>query len=60
VLGESFRFYVDKFGRYQKTYGAIGGVTILLFFFYLDALVLLIGAEINSQVDRTMKERTME
>jgi len=52
VLGESFRFYVDKFGKYQKTYGAVGGVTILLLFFYLDALVLLIGAEINNQVDR--------
>jgi len=60
VLGEAFRFYVDKFGRYEKTYGAVGGVTILLLFFYLDALVLLIGAEINSLVDRTMKERTME
>jgi membrane protein len=58
VLQAAFRFYVDRFGRYQKTYGAIGGVTIILLFFYLDALVLLIGAEINSQVDRTMKERT--
>jgi membrane protein len=60
VLGESFRFYVDKFGRYQKTYGAIGGVTILLLFFYLDALVLLIGAEINNLIERTMRERLME
>jgi membrane protein len=60
ILGESFRFYVDKFGRYQKTYGAVGGVTILLLFFYLDALVLLVGAEINNLVERTMKERAME
>jgi membrane protein len=60
VLGECFRFYVDKFGRYQKTYGAVGGVTIILLFFYLDALVLLIGAEINNLVERTMKARAME
>jgi membrane protein len=60
VLQAAFRFYVDRFGRYQKTYGAIGGVTIVLLFFYLDALVLLIGAEINSQVDRTMRERTRD
>jgi membrane protein len=60
ILGEAFRFYVDKFGRYQKTYGAVGGVTIILLFFYLDALVLLIGAEINNLVDRTMKQRSME
>jgi membrane protein len=57
LLGESFRFYVDKFGRYQKTYGAVGGVAILLLFFYLDALVLLIGAEINNLVNRTIKEK---
>ena len=51
ALGSGFRFYVDKFGTYQRTYGAVGGVAILLLFFYLDALVLLVGAEINSQVD---------
>ena len=51
LLGWGFRFYVDRFGSYQKTYGAVGGVTILLLFFYLDAFVLLFGAEINSQLD---------
>jgi membrane protein len=60
VLGGTFRYYVDRFGSYQKTYGAVGGVAILLLFFYLDALVLLIGAEINSQVDRVVRERTMD
>jgi hypothetical protein len=51
VLGFAFRFYVDRFGKYGQTYGAVGGVIILLFFFYLDALVLLIGAEINAEID---------
>jgi membrane protein len=58
VLGEAFRFYVDRFGTYQKTYGALGGIAILLLFFYLDALVMLIGAEINTLVNQTMAERT--
>jgi membrane protein len=57
ILGESFRFYVDRFGRYQKTYGAVGGVTILLLFFYLDALVLLIGAEINNLVNHAVASK---
>jgi membrane protein len=56
VLGASFRFYVDKFGEYNRTYGAVGGVAIILLLFYLDALVLLVGAEINSEVDRVMKD----
>lgn len=54
LLGETFRFYVDKFGRYEKTYGTVGGVAIILLFFYLDALVLLVGAEINSEIDGVM------
>jgi uncharacterized BrkB/YihY/UPF0761 family membrane protein len=32
-------------------YGTVGGVAILLLFFYIDAVVLLIGAEINSELD---------
>jgi membrane protein len=56
VLGASFRYYVDKFGEYNRTYGAVGGVAIILLLFYLDALVLLVGAEINSEVDRVMKD----
>ena len=46
-----FRFYIDRYARYDQTYGAIGGVAILLLFFYLDAVVLLFGAEINSTLD---------
>lgn len=51
VLGLVFRVYVERFGNYNKTYGAIAGVAILLMVFYIDAVVLLIGAEINSEID---------
>ena len=51
VLGQVFRIYVNKFGKYEQTYGTVGGVAVLLLFFYVDALVLLIGAEINSEID---------
>ena len=51
VLGMIFRFYVDKYGKYDKTYGSVAGVAILLLVFYIDAVVLLIGAEINSEID---------
>jgi membrane protein len=53
LLGAVFRIYVDRIGKtgYERTYGPVGGVVILLLFFYLDALVLLIGAEINSEID---------
>ena len=51
VLGLTFKLYVAKFGKYEQTYGTVGGVAVLLLFFYIDALVLLIGAEINSEID---------
>ena len=51
VLGLLFRLYVSKFGNYDQTYGAAGGVVVLLIFFYIDAFVLLVGAVVNSQVD---------
>jgi membrane protein len=50
-LGFVFRIYVDRFAGFSQTYGTVGGVAILLFFFYIDALVLLVGAEINSEID---------
>jgi membrane protein len=51
LLGFLFRMYVNRFGKYDQTYGTVGGVAILLLFFYIDAVVLLVGAEINSEVD---------
>jgi membrane protein len=51
TLGSLFRLYINTFGKYQQTYGPVGGVVILLLLFYLDAMVLLIGAEINSEID---------
>lgn len=50
-LGLIFKFYVDKFGKYNETYGTVGGVAVLLLVFYFDAIALLVGAEINSEID---------
>lgn len=56
VMGLGFRFYVDRYAvqGYNKTYGAVGGVAILLVIMYLCAVCLLVGAEINSIIDRQM------
>ena len=58
VLAEGFRFYVDHFGSYQKMYGAVGGIAILMIYFYLTAFVLLVGAEINAAIDHVNAEET--
>jgi len=46
-----FRFYAVHFGNYNKTYGSIGVVIVLLLWFYLSSLAILIGGEINSVLE---------
>lgn len=50
----AFRLYLDLFGAadsYARTYGAVAGVALMMLVFYVDALFLLIGAEINAEID---------
>jgi membrane protein len=47
-----FKFYVSRFGSYNVAYGAIGGVIVLLLWFYVSAFAILVGAEINGLIER--------
>jgi len=47
-----FSFYVSAVGSYDKTYGSLGAVIVLLLWFYMTAYVILIGAELNAEVER--------
>ena len=46
-----FKFYVTRFGTYNETYGVIGGVMVLMLWFYLSGLAILMGAELNSEIE---------
>jgi membrane protein len=46
-----FRYYVAHFATYTETYGAIGGVMVLLLWFYLSGIVFLLGAELNAEIE---------
>jgi membrane protein len=50
IVTLAFRFYVQNFGSYNKTYGAIASVIVLLTWMYLSMLVLLTGGELNSEI----------
>jgi membrane protein len=52
VVTLAFRAYVTSFGNYNATYGAIGGVIVLLTWMYLSMLVFLIGGEINAELHK--------
>lgn len=52
VISLAFRFYVIHFGQFNRMYGTIGAVIVVLVWFYLSGLVLLIGAELNAEIER--------
>jgi membrane protein len=51
-----FSFYVSKFGDYDATYGSLGAVAILMLWLWLSALIVLLGATIDAEVDRKEEE----
>lgn len=51
-ISAAFSRFVAAFGSYNKTYGSISAVIILLVWFWLTALVIIVGAEINAEMER--------
>ncbi|HZA80714.1 MAG TPA: YihY/virulence factor BrkB family protein [Actinomycetes bacterium] len=53
LLGSvGFSWYVDNFGKYNQTYGALAAVIILLLWLFLSAFVVLLGAELDAESER--------
>jgi membrane protein len=57
VASLGFSLYVDNFGSYNKTYGALAGVVVLLLWLWLTMYVVLLGAEINAEAEQQTAEK---
>jgi membrane protein len=51
VVSLGFRFYVTNFGSYNETYGTIAGVAVLMLWFYFSGIAILLGAELNAEIE---------
>ena len=52
VASAAFALYVANFSSYNKTYGALGGVIAFLVWLWISNLALLLGAELNAELER--------
>src|SRR3954447_16605106 len=60
LVSLAFSLYVNNFGSYDKTYGAIAGVIVLMLWLYLTCYLVLLGAEINSEAEHQTAKDTTE
>jgi membrane protein len=60
IVSLLFSLYVDNFGSYDKTYGTIAGVIVLMLWLYLTCYLVLLGAEINSESEHQTARDTTE
>ena len=56
----AFSFYVSQFGSYDQTYGSLGAIVVFLLWLFLSAFVILVGAELNSEMERQTLEDTTD
>jgi membrane protein len=52
VATAGFRLYIGNFGSYGETYGFVGAILVLLLWMYLTGIVILVGGEISSEMER--------
>jgi membrane protein len=58
VASLGFSFYVSSFGKYSETYGSFAGVVVLLLWLYLTALAVVLGGEVNAELERQSAARS--
>jgi membrane protein len=56
IVSFGFKTYLEFFNSYSATYGSLGAVIILMLWFYFTGAAILVGGEINSEIEHAMAE----
>ncbi len=54
-----FAYYVNNFGNYNKLYGSIGTLIVIMLWLYINSLILLLGFDLNVSISRAKKEQSI-
>ncbi len=57
LISLGFKVYIARFTDYEGAYGAVGGVIVVLLWFYVSGIAILSGAELNAAIERAALER---
>jgi membrane protein len=60
LLSTGFAYYVNNFATYNKVYGSIGTLIVIMLWLYFNSLVLLIGFELNASISHAKNNRLKE
>lgn len=60
LLSSGFAFYINNFGTYNKVYGSIGTLMVIMLWLYFNSLVLLVGFELNASISHAKREKDTE
>jgi membrane protein len=55
LASAGFAFYVANFGSYDKAYGTLGGLVVLLIWFWISNLAILFGHQLNAEIERSLE-----
>ncbi|MEO9781314.1 MAG: YihY/virulence factor BrkB family protein [Sedimentitalea sp.] len=60
IASAGFAFYVSNFGSYNESFGSLAGVIVLLMWFWISAFVILMGAELNAELEAQTRVDTTQ
>lgn len=60
VTSVGFSYYINNFGNYNKLYGSIGTLLVLMIWLYLNSIIILVGFELNASIDLSKRSIVIE